>query len=132
MAKSRGIIKLRSETIKRIIRGDIEKGDPILTAKIAGILAAKKTSSMIPLCHPLELTDIKLEIRIINKSNIEVVATVKTKARTGVEMEALMATSTALLTIWDMIKKYEKDSKGQYPNTAIQDIRIMQKTKGDK
>ena len=126
------VIKLHSETIQRIRRGTIEKGDPIAAAKIAGVLAAKKTSFIIPLCHPLDITDIKVEITILTESKIEVVATIKTKARTGVEMEALMATSVALLTIWDMTKKYEKNSAGQYPDTAIQDVRIIQKVKGDK
>ena len=130
LATANGQIRLREKTVQLIKRGDIEKGDPLSTARIAGVLAAKKTSSLIPLCHPIPLTDIDVDVRIIDDSTVEVETTVKTKAQTGVEMEALVATATALLTIWDMTKKYEKDSEGQYPYTAIQSIRVIRKVKG--
>ncbi len=128
-ATAKGLIRLKSETVQLIKKGKIEKGDPFHTAKIAGILAAKNTSSLIPLCHPLPLTSVKLEMRIIGNSSIEVEATVKTKAQTGVEMEALVAATTALLTIWDMTKRYEKDKRGQYPQTVIENIRVLRKVK---
>ena len=130
LATANGQIRLREKTVQLIKRGDIEKGDPLSTARIAGVLAAKKTSSLIPLCHPIPLTDIDVDVRIIDDSTVEVETTVKTKAQTGVEMEALVATATALLTMWDMTKKYEKDSEGQYPWTVIQDIRVIRKVKG--
>ena len=129
-ATARGTIKLKPETVQRIKKGRVEKGDIFSLAKAAGVLAAKKTSELIPLCHPLPLTSADVTIQIIDKSAIVVVeATVKASAKTGVEMEALTAVSAALLTIWDMTKQYEKDNRGQYPTTLISDIRVMQKVK---
>ena len=132
MARAVGRIRLRSETVNLIREGRIEKGDPLHTAKIAGILAAKMTSNLIPLCHPIPITNIKIEARIIDDSTVEVEASVKTRAQTGVEMEALVAVATALLTIWDMTKQYEKDERGQYPHTMIEGIRVLQKVKEPK
>lgn len=128
-ATAKGRIKLKPETIKRIEQRKIEKGDPFTVAKIAGILAAKNTSSLIPLCHPLPLTSINVDLKVVGSSEVEVEATVKTKAQTGVEMEALAAVSAALLTVWDMTKQYEKDVKGQYPSTVIESIRVVRKLK---
>jgi len=128
-ATATGTITLKAETIRLIKDGKIAKGDPLYTAKIAGILAAKKTSALIPLCHPLPLTNVEVEIRIVGDSKVQVSSTVKTKAQTGVEMEALMATAVSLLTIWDMVKQYEKDELGQYPLTVIEDIRVVKKVK---
>jgi cyclic pyranopterin phosphate synthase len=124
-----GTIKLKPETIRLINKRKIAKGDPLYTAKIAGILAAKKTSTLIPLCHPLPLTNVEVEIKVLDKSTVQVTSTVKTKAQTGVEMEALVATAVSLLTIWDMVKQYEKDVKGQYPSTVIENIRVTKKVK---
>ena len=128
-AKAKGAIKLKPETIRLIREGKIEKGDPFHVAKVAGILAAKNTSSLIPLCHPLPLTSVEVDLQIVDDSTIEVETTVKTRAQTGVEMEALAAATMALLTVWDMTKQYEKDKRGQYPHTAIQDIRVIRKMK---
>ena len=128
-ATATGKIKLKPETINLIREGKIAKGDPLYTAKIAGILAAKKTSELIPLCHPLPLTKVQVEAKVADKFRVEVEATVKTKAQTGVEMEALTAVSAALLTVWDMTKQYEKDAQGQYPTTAIEDIHVLKKFK---
>lgn len=129
-AMARGSIHLREQTIELIKRGKVEKGDPLYTAKIAGILAAKNTSSLIPLCHPIPLTNVDLDAKIVGDSTIDVEATVKTRAQTGVEMEALVSCAAALLTIWDMTKQYEKDQDGQYPYTLIRDIRVTRKVKG--
>lgn len=128
-AKATGTIKLKLETVTMIEEGKIAKGNPLYTAKIAGVLAAKKTSELVPLCHPLPLTSVKVEAKILNKTTVEVTATVKTKAQTGVEMEALAATSVGLLTIWDMVKQYEKDANGQYPTTVIENIYVVRKLK---
>jgi cyclic pyranopterin phosphate synthase len=128
-ATASGTIHLKPETIKHIKEGKTVKGDPLHTAKIAAILAAKKTSELIPLCHPLPLTSVDVYPKILNETTIEVSATVKTHAQTGVEMESLSAVSMALLTIWDMTKQYEKDTDGQYPSTAIQNIRVIRKYK---
>jgi cyclic pyranopterin phosphate synthase len=128
-ATATGKIRLKPETVNLIREGKIAKGDPLYTAKIAGVLAAKKTSELIPLCHPLPLTNVEVEAKILDKITVEVAATVNTKAQTGVEMEALAAASVALLTIWDMVKQYEKDAAGQYPNTAIENIHVVRKLK---
>jgi len=128
-AKAKGTIKLKSETIMLIRDGKIEKGDPFHVAKVAGILAAKNTSSLIPLCHPLPLTSVEVKLQIVDDSKVEVETTVKTRAQTGVEMEALAAAATALLTVWDMTKQYEKDESGQYPSTSIQNLHVVRKVK---
>jgi cyclic pyranopterin phosphate synthase len=128
-ATATGTIKLKPQTISLIKEGKTAKGDPLYTAKIAGILAAKKTSDLIPLCHPLPLTNVEIEAKILGKSAIEVTSTVKTEAQTGVEMEALVATAVGLLTIWDMVKQYEKDAAGQYPATLIENIHVVKKVK---
>ena len=128
-ATAKGKIRLKPETVNLIREGKIAKGNPLYTAKIAGVLAAKKTSELVPLCHPLPLTNVEVEAKILDKINVEVTATVKTKAQTGVEMEALTATSVGLLTIWDMVKQYEKDANGQYPTTAIESIHVVRKLK---
>ncbi len=128
-ATAEGTIKLKPETIGLILAGKIAKGDPLYTAKIAGVLAAKKTSNLIPLCHPLPLTNVEVEVKVTDKTTVTASATVKTKAQTGVEMEALTAASMALLTVWDMTKQYEKDASGQYPSTAIENIHVVKKYK---
>jgi len=128
-ATAKGRIKLKPETTRRIKQGKIEKGDVFTVAKIAGISAAKNTSTLIPLCHPLPLTSINVDLKIVAVSAVEVEATVKTKAQTGVEMEALAAVSGALLTVWDMTKQYEKNAQGQYPNTVIESVRVVRKLK---
>ena len=128
-ATATGIIRLKPETVKLIQQGKIVKGDPINTAKVAGIVAAKKTSALIPLCHHLALTNVQVDVTIEDNKTLRVTAKVKTKASTGVEMEALTATSVSLLTIWDMVKQYEKDVEGQYPSTAIEDLHVVRKIK---
>lgn len=128
-ARAIGKIRLRKETINRIRNGRIEKGDPFLTAKIAAIMAVKRTSDTVPLCHPIPITHIEINLKILDERTVEVEAIVKAKAKTGVEMEALNAVSTALLTIWDMTKQYEKDERGQYPETEIFSIKIIEKVK---
>jgi len=128
-ATATGKIRLKPETVTLIREGRIAKGNPLYTAKIAGVLAAKKTSELVPLCHPLPLTSVEVEAKILDKTTVEITATVKTKAQTGVEMEALVGTSVGLLTIWDMVKQYEKNAAGQYPNTAIETIYVVRKLK---
>jgi cyclic pyranopterin phosphate synthase len=128
-ATAKGTIKLKPETVNLIKEEKIAKGDPLYSAKIAGILAAKKTSELIPLCHPLPLTSVEVDAKVLDKSTVEVSATVKAKAQTGVEMEALVAVSAALLTVWDMVKQYEKDVAGQYPTTVIENIHVVRKLK---
>ena len=131
-ATARGSIRLKTETVKLIKAGKIAKGDPLYTAKIAAVVAAKETSRFIPLCHPLPLLSIEVDVEFSNENIIEVSATVKANARTGVEMEALTAVTAGLLTVWDFVKQYEKDTDGQYPSTAIKKIHIVRKIKGAK
>ena len=128
-ATATGNIRLKPETVKLIREGRVAKGDPLQTAKTAGILAAKRTSDMIPLCHPLPLTNVEILTKIVDKTWVQVTATVKTKAQTGVEMEALTAVAVSLLTVWDMVKQYEKDAEGQYPTTRIENIQVIKKLK---
>lgn len=127
-ATATGTIRLKPETLRLIKEEHVAKGDPVSAAKLAGVLAAKKTDILIPLCHPLPITNVKIQVEILN-STVQVTSTVKTNARTGVEMEALVATAMSLLTIWDMVKQYEKDAEGQYPFTSIKDIHVVKKIK---
>jgi len=127
-AVARGFIKLKPETIERIKGGSIEKGDPIQVARLSGISAAKLTPLLLPLCHPLKLDHVAIDAKVLD-DGVEVEARVKAIERTGVEMEALMAVSIALLNIWDLVKGYEKDDEGQYPETRISEIRVVRKIK---
>jgi cyclic pyranopterin phosphate synthase len=129
-AIARGFIKLRRETIERIKSGNIEKGDPLQLARIAGINSAKLTSLLLPLCHPLRLDYVEVNPKI-NDQGVEVEVLVEATERTGVEMEALTAVSIALLNVWDAVKMYEKTVDGQYPDTVITDIRVVRKVKND-
>lgn len=130
-ASAIGKIILKPQTISFIKNGKIVKGDPLITAEIAAIMAAKNTSQIIPLCHPIPITNVSLNSKI-NFNSIEVEAKVKTTAKTGVEMEALTAVAVYLLTIWDMVKQYEKDEGGQYPTTLIDSIRVKEKLKSEQ
>jgi cyclic pyranopterin phosphate synthase len=127
-AVATGRIRLRKETIRKILSNEIEKGNVIETARIAGILAAKKTSDLIPLTHPIPLTHVSLEFNF-GEDYVEVRSKVSSVYKTGVEIEALVSVATALITMWDMIKKYEKDPTGNYPETLIEFIKIEQKIK---
>jgi cyclic pyranopterin monophosphate synthase len=128
IAVASGRIKLKQNTIRMIRKGLTEKGDPMSLAKVSGIMAAKRTSELLPLCHPLKIESTTIETSL-SSSGIEVTATVSATEKTGVEMEALTATTVALLNIWDVVKAYEKDSRGQYPTTRILDVRVVKKTK---
>jgi cyclic pyranopterin monophosphate synthase len=123
-----GRIKLRANTIKLIRDGKLEKGDPLSLARLTGILAAKETASLLPLCHPLRIEKTDVQARV-DGSAVEVSVTVSAHEKTGVEMEALTAVAIALLNVWDATKAYEKDKGGQYPTTAIQSIRVVRKVK---
>jgi len=127
-AEAEGFIKLRPQTLKRIREGEVEKGDVFSTTNIAAIMAAKKTPELLPLCHPIPLTNVSVHIDVEDEG-VRVRTLVKAVGKTGVEMEALVATAVALLNIWDMVKKYEKDENGQYPHTEITNIRVRSKIK---
>lgn len=130
-AVARGLIKLRRETVRAIAEGRVEKGDVLSAAQLAAILAAKRTHELIPLCHPIPITGVDVEFRL-GDEHLEVEVRARTVARTGVEMEALTAASVALLTVWDMVKKLEKDERGQYPCTEIASVRVESKVKGSE
>jgi len=128
-AEAVGRIRLRKETIDAVRAGRVEKGDPLAAAEIACVLAAKRTPDLIPLCHPVPVTSVDAEFTLGDVS-IEARCRVSADYRTGVEMEALTGVTAALLTIWDMVKYMEKDEAGQYPTTAITDVRVTEKRKG--
>ncbi|NAY89324.1 MAG: cyclic pyranopterin monophosphate synthase MoaC [Desulfurococcales archaeon] len=126
-----GRIRLKKETIKIIKEGKVEKGDVIATATIAAMLAVKKTPEILPLTHNIPITSVDVRFEF-EEDLVTVYVTVKAYAKTGVEMEALNGASSALLNIWDMVKKYEKDEHGQYPMTAIEEIKVLEKVKKTK
>ena len=129
IATASGQINLKTDTIIRIRDKNIQKGDVITIAKIAGINAVKKVPDLVPLCHPIPINNVSIDITIENETSIKVTCIVKSFARTGVEMEALTGVSIALLNIWDVVKMYEKDEDGQYPNTRISEIKVEEKIK---
>ncbi|MCZ2127245.1 MAG: cyclic pyranopterin monophosphate synthase MoaC [Anaerolineales bacterium] len=124
VAVARGEVQMKKETLDLIRAGQMKKGDALTTAQIAGILAAKRTSDLIPLCHPLPLSkaDVSLELDD-SLPGVLITATAKTYGKTGVEMEALTAVSVAALTIYDMAKAAEKTMR-------IQNIRLVEKRGG--
>lgn len=127
-ARASGFIKLESETIEKIKDNEVPKGDVLSVAKTAGIMAIKNTTQIIPLTHPIPITGAEINFDL-QENGIELKVKVKSKGQTGVEMEALSGVMATLLTIWDMVKGFEKDEEGQYPNTRIRDIRVEEKVK---
>lgn len=127
-AEAAGRIYMNRETVEAIRSGDVEKGDPLAVAEVACVLAAKRTPETIPLCHQVPLTSVNAEFKI-GVDFVEVRCRVSADYKTGVEMEALNGVTASLLTIWDMVKYLEKDDDGQYPTTAINDVRVIEKRK---
>ncbi len=130
VATAEGFIRLRTETVRAILENRVAKGNVLATANVAGVLAVKKTPELIPMCHPIPITSVAFDFDI-TEEGIKVECTVKSVGRTGVEMEALVGVTSALLTIWDMVKSLEKDENGNYPHARITDIRVVEKFKGD-
>ncbi len=123
-AVAKGSVSMKPLTIKLIKDGAVPKGDVMSAARIAGIMAAKKTAELVPLCHPLSITSVAVDMTIHEeKSRMDIVATVKTVGQTGVEMEALTAVSVAALTVYDMCKAVDKEM-------VISDIMLMEKRGG--
>jgi cyclic pyranopterin phosphate synthase len=118
-AVARARVEVAAETALRL--RELPKGDAIATAQIAGIMAAKRTSELIPLCHPLPLTHVSVELEVAEAS-VEIEASAETTAQTGVEMEALVAASVAALTVYDMAKAIDK-------GMSISNVRLIEKTK---
>ena len=124
VAIAEGRVEMSPETLALALSGATKKGDPLAVAELAGIMAAKRTADLIPLCHPLALTSVKVEIAQAREASALVVtARVKTSGRTGVEMEALTAVSGACLTLYDMLKAADKAM-------VIGEIRLVEKTGG--
>ncbi|MXQ06874.1 cyclic pyranopterin monophosphate synthase MoaC [Alphaproteobacteria bacterium GH1-50] len=124
MAVAEGYVRMSPETLEIITSGTVKKGDVLSVARLAGIMGAKRTADLIPLCHPLPVTKVSLELDVAaDRPGIRVEATVKTSGQTGVEMEALTAVTTACLTIYDMVKAVEK-------GMVIEDIRLLLKDGG--
>ena len=128
IARARGEIKLRKDTIWSIKKGDIKKGDVITTAQTAAILAVKNTPNLVPLCHPVPIESVDVSFDL-GEEIIACECVVKAHYSTGIEMEVLVGVSVALLTIWDMVKYLEKDDSGQYPSTEIVNIKVISKQK---
>ena len=116
-------VRMLPQTLRMIVQGEHPKGDVFAVARIAGIQAAKKTSDLIPLCHPLMLTSVKVELAAEGSDGVRIVARCKLAGQTGVEMEALTAASIAALTIYDMCKAVDK-------GMVIEQVRLLQKTGG--
>jgi cyclic pyranopterin phosphate synthase len=124
IAITEGYIEMQPETLRLIIEGGHKKGDVLAVARIAGIMASKKTAELIPLCHPLPLTHIEIKLQPDSGNNrIHCQTTVKTNGQTGVEIEALNATQIALLTIYDMCKAVDR-------GMVIQSVRLLEKDGG--
>ena len=121
-ALARGEIHMSAEALRLIRRGAVAKGDPLQTARLAGVMAAKQTASLIPLCHPLQLSHVDVDLTPTRRG-YRIDARVRTKAQTGVEMEALTAVAVAALTVYDMVKAVDK-------SMVITDIFLVEKTGG--
>ena len=117
-AVARAVVRVAPETAVQL--ASLPKGDALVTAKLAGIQAAKRTSELIPLCHPLPLTHVAVDVTVADE--VEIVASAETTAQTGVEMEALVAASVAALTIYDMAKAIDKEM-------VVSEVRLVEKTK---
>ncbi|GAB5046008.1 cyclic pyranopterin monophosphate synthase MoaC [Thermodesulfovibrio sp. TK110] len=124
IAITEGIVRMKSETLKMILNKEIAKGDVFQVARLAGIMASKMTPHLIPLCHPIPITSVEIDFEPDEKnSQVKIKTTVKTTAQTGVEMEAMVATSLAALTIYDMCKAVDKEM-------VIEDIKLVYKAGG--
>jgi cyclic pyranopterin phosphate synthase len=122
VAVARGRVAMAAATVARLVRGDVEKGDVLAAARLAGVMAAKRTPDLVPLCHPISLSGVDVEATP-GPEGVEIVATVRTVDRTGVEMEALAAVAAACLTVYDMLKRYER-------GMTVERIELLQKSGG--
>ena len=127
-ATASGSIRLRRATIETIKNGQVKKGDVLTTARLAAVLAVKDTPRLIPLCHLISITGLDVNFEL-EPERIRAIVTVTSFGKTGVEMEALTGVSVALLNVWDMVKYLEKDETGNYPETEIDEIKVLEKRK---
>lgn len=129
-AVASAVIRLKETTIEAIGKGEVEKGDVLTVARVAAIQAVKETPRQIPMCHPIPITGVEVAFELL-PDQIRATVVVTSVSRTGVEMEALAGVSAALLNVWDMVKSREKDETGNYPLTAIEEIRVVDKRKDE-
>jgi cyclic pyranopterin phosphate synthase len=122
VAVARASVSMSKATRARITAGQVEKGDVLAAARLAGVMAAKRTPDLIPLCHPISLSGVEMDVKVTSRG-VTAVATVRTVDRTGVEMEALTAVTAACLTVYDMLKRYEKGMR-------IEGIELLEKAGG--
>ncbi|MDF1557902.1 MAG: cyclic pyranopterin monophosphate synthase MoaC [ANME-2 cluster archaeon] len=127
-AVASGHICLKPATIEAIRSRTIEKGNVLATARIAAVQAVKRTWDTIPMCHQIPIAHVDVEFDVMD-DRVDAVVEVRSVGKTGVEMEALHGVAVALLTVWDMVKSAEKDESGNYPQTVISDIRVVEKVK---
>jgi cyclic pyranopterin phosphate synthase len=123
VATAKARVVMRPATLELIRSGTAEKGDVLGVARIAGIMAAKRTADLIPLCHPLPISSVKIDLQAIDPDSVEIEATVRTTGQTGVEMEALTAASVAALTVYDMVKAVDRGMR-------IEGLRVVAKSGG--
>ena len=124
LAIARGLVKMQAATFERIREGQVAKGDVLAVAQLAGIMAAKRTPHLIPLCHPIFIDEVKIDFELDEKNSaVEISASVKSTGRTGVEMEALTAVAVTALTIYDMVKGIDR-------GVRIENIRLVRKSGG--
>ncbi len=128
-AKASGRIYLKKETIETISNGKVKKGDVFTSAKIAGMEGAKDAWNRLPYCHQIPLEGVDIDIELLEDS-VKATCVVIAQWKTGVEMDALSGVTSALLTVWDMVKYIEKDDSGNYPETRITDVKVETKVKG--
>ena len=126
-AVARGQIRLTESTLAAIDADEVEKGDVLTTARIGAIQAVKHTWETVPMCHQIPITNVEVEFTVGDEA-VEITVAVETVGKTGCEMEALEGVTTGLNVVWDMVKANEKDDDGEYPTTAIEDIRVVEKT----
>jgi len=126
-----GELALAAGTRTAIRRRRVEKGDPIAAGELAGLLAMKRTPELIPHCHSVPLTSTAVDLTL-SRRGVRVRVEAEAVDRTGVEMEALVGATLALLTVWDMVKYLEKDGRGLYPHTSLGPVRVLEKRKGGK
>ena len=127
-AVARGEIHLRPETVAAVRADEVEKGDVLATARVGAIQAVKHTWETIPMCHQIPVTDVETSFDV-DDERITLTVAVETTGKTGCEMEALEGVTTGLNVVWDMEKAAEKDADGEYPETSIGDVRVIEKTK---
>ncbi len=127
-AEAEGTLRLSPSTTEAIRERRVKKGDPIAVAQVAAIQAVKSTPALLPLCHPIPIAGVEARVELVPEG-VRAAVRVAAEWRTGVEMEALMGVTIALLTAWDMVKYLEKDERGQYPGTRIDGVRVTEKRK---